>query len=299
MISVSWRASGVFGGDRRTRAARLHFPAGVVPVWRVHPDDLAVVELAEPTAVAAVPVNLSPAEELRVRAIRVVGYGQSGTNRHDAGVKRSAPADAHASGGYLLTAPGSGTCFGDSGGPSLASIGGKEWLVAVTSGSWASTCERGSMLVRTDLHRAFLAPFVGEQPGDGRDEENVADRRPAPAPTAPPVAPMTPPVVAPPQPGSSSGIVTGVIWDRQSPLVCGGNDVISLVGVDARVPGGTAITATGHCQVSVVGGSIDAPVAIDARDEARVSLTGGTISAATPIVKSGSARVDVTGTGGV
>ncbi len=94
------------------------------------------------------------------------------------------------------------------------------------------------------------------------------------------------------------GVATGAAasWDGKSTLLCGGNDVISLTGVKANVSG-TAIKASGNCQLSMTGVDITAGTGIEASANAKVTMIGGSIKATTSsVVASASAKVECTGT---
>lgn len=82
-------------------------------------------------------------------------------------------------------------------------------------------------------------------------------------------------------------------WDGKSTLTCGGNDAISVTGVNATA----GIKAGANCQVTLVNVNITAPVAIDASGNAKVTMTGGSINASTSsVVAGGLAKVDLIGT---
>jgi len=96
----------------------------------------------------------------------------------------------------------------------------------------------------------------------------------------------------------SAGVSTGAAtkWDGKSTLECSGNDVISLVGVKANVSG-TAIKASGNCDLTLTGVDITAATGIEASANAKVKMTGGSIKATTnSVVASAAAKVDCTGT---
>ena len=97
---------------------------------------------------------------------------------------------------------------------------------------------------------------------------------------------------------SGAGVATGAAakWDGKSTLECSGNDVISLVGVKANVSG-TAIKASGNCDLTLTGVDITAGTGIEASANAKVKMTGGSIKATTnSVVASAAAKVDCTGT---
>jgi secreted trypsin-like serine protease len=179
-VWVSWHTHMDEGA--RTRA-RVHLP----PSSRGMRDDLAILELATPSSIAPVPVNLSTQSLAGLSHIRVVGYGVSGTNRSDSGVRRSGRSRAVVSGNFVESVRGGEeTCYGDSGGPAFAMIDGREQLVGVTSHGTDERCEDGyTRFARTDLHADFLKPFledtrarsqdaVAEDESSGADENVVA-----------------------------------------------------------------------------------------------------------------------------
>ena len=85
-------------------------------------------------------------------------------------------------------------------------------------------------------------------------------------------------------------------WDGKSTFECKGNDVIALTGVKANVSG-TAIKASGNCQLALTGVDITAATGIDASANAKVTMTGGSIKATTSsVVAANGAKVDCVGT---
>ena len=96
--------------------------------------------------------------------------------------------------------------------------------------------------------------------------------------------------------GVATGTAAAAAWDGKSTLECKGNDVMALTGVKANVSG-TAIHATGNCQLSLTGVDITAAIGIDASASAKVTMTGGSIKATTnSVVASAAAKVDCVGT---
>ncbi len=85
-------------------------------------------------------------------------------------------------------------------------------------------------------------------------------------------------------------------WDGKSPFTCGGNDVVKIEGVTAKLAG-TAITAGGNCKLTLVNVNLTAPTGVEAGGNAVVTLQGGSIAATTLAVHAGGlAQVKVTGT---
>jgi hypothetical protein len=228
----------VTASRRSIDARRVHRPSRSFSMR----NDIAVIELADATTTTPVPVNLDPGEVPEEMRVRLVGFGLTGTNNRDSGVKREGEADVRRTDSYLRTVPGTGgSCYGDSGGPALARIHGRETVVGVVSHGLSKRCEAGSELVRTDVHRAFLASFVGGSAsggGSGGSGESGSGSRgsgesgsrgggvnPPPPPPPPPIFPTlpTPPTpVRPPTPPvidrpSLPGIADGDDHPRRRP----------------------------------------------------------------------------------
>ncbi len=86
------------------------------------------------------------------------------------------------------------------------------------------------------------------------------------------------------------------VWDGKSTFECKANDAVTLNGITANVSG-TAIKASGNCQLTLVNVNLTAPIAIDAGASAKVTMTGGSITASTnAVVAGGAAKVDLVGT---
>ncbi len=66
-------------------------------------------------------------------------------------------------------------------------------------------------------------------------------------------------------------------WDGSVPLVCGGSQQVTAMGVHAAFPAGTAVTASGNCQVTLVQSTLSAPMAIVASGNAQVIIQGGSV----------------------
>jgi len=144
------------------RATGLHASSG----------DIAVLELARATTVAAIPVNLDPRGAASVREARAVGFGLTAAGGDDER-KRTVEFASRTTSEFIESERGGVVCYGDSGGPTLARIGGREQLVAVTSHITSTRCTKGRVRsVRTDRHAAFLETFL-------------AATEPAPAPSEP------------------------------------------------------------------------------------------------------------------
>ncbi|MBS2018601.1 MAG: hypothetical protein JST00_37390 [Deltaproteobacteria bacterium] len=98
--------------------------------------------------------------------------------------------------------------------------------------------------------------------------------------------------------GTGGGVKTAsaAAWDGKSTFECKANDAVTLTGVKANVSG-TAIKASGNCQLTLTGVDITAGVGIEASANAKVQMTGGSITATTnSVVASAAAKVDLVGT---
>jgi hypothetical protein len=134
------------------------------PQWQAETatNDIAVVVLATPTSVAAMPLFTGPLDDSFIgRAVRIVGYGTAGDGGA-AGIERSGTTTIRS---YLATTfeddeQPSGTCAGDSGGPALITVGGVEQLAGVTSRG-DGACRQFGVETRVDAYVAsFLAPAI-------------------------------------------------------------------------------------------------------------------------------------------
>ena len=125
--------------------------------------DQGIVVLAEPTALAALPINRTPLpSSLRGQAVRIVGYGLNDADAQSgAGVKRQAMTNLAAIQANLIAVGDSrrGTCNGDSGGPAFMSLNGTETIVGTTSYGNAD-CSDGGYDARVDTDLAFIDGYV-------------------------------------------------------------------------------------------------------------------------------------------
>jgi len=128
-----------------------------------HPTaDLAMLTLAE--AAPTTPARLNPhdlADELG-RPIRIVGWGVTSETGGGDGTKRKAVATLDTIEGDLMYATNqpSGTCYGDSGGPSFMTIGGIEVVIGVTSFG-TEDCGRGlDASVRVDSYHDWITAYI-------------------------------------------------------------------------------------------------------------------------------------------
>lgn len=97
--------------------------------------------------------------------------------------------------------------------------------------------------------------------------------------------------------GASATTTQAAKWDGKSPFTCGGNDNVKLEKVTAKLASGTAVTASGNCQVTVVSCDITAPVGFEAEGNAKITVTGGSVtSTENSAIASANAKVDFLGT---
>ena len=152
---------------------------GFVEVARkhVHPDytfpdnDVAVLELARPVT-GIVPSPLQATEVPLGATATIAGYGRSGGNLDDYGIKQAGdvvtdtcPRDARGPGHICWRYEGEGanTCNGDSGGPLFVAADGKLAVAGITSGGTRFDCLEGDRSYDTDVFtfREFIAAAVG------------------------------------------------------------------------------------------------------------------------------------------
>jgi secreted trypsin-like serine protease len=114
---------------------------------RVHPgydgtfaqDDVAIVrvDLGDSTPPRAIPPLTAQEDALQVKdRLLLVGYGQTESDDENS-LRRQVSREISDLDSQLIAytqEDGKGTCFGDSGGPGLVSVGGEERVASVTSG---------------------------------------------------------------------------------------------------------------------------------------------------------------------
>lgn len=87
----------------------------------------------------------------------------------------------------------------------------------------------------------------------------------------------------------------GFGWNGSTPLVCGGNENITVNDVTASFSGGSAINAGGNCHVNCVGCNLSAPVVIAAGGNAEITLVNSKVTGAQAVVAGGNAQVKIVG----
>ena len=86
------------------------------------------------------------------------------------------------------------------------------------------------------------------------------------------------------------------VWDGKSALSCGGNDVIKVEGVTAKLDD-VAVTVGGNCKLTLIKVDLTAKTGIAAGGNAIVTVEGGSITATELAVQAmGSAQVTLKGT---
>ncbi len=133
------------------------------PATQAH--DVGVVTLAAAARVAPARVYAGAFDASFVgMPIRLVGFGRTATfdgepPRKRAGASAIRSFDEH---GFSFAAAPSQTCFGDSGGPAFAQVGGADSLIGVTS-TGDLACEKGGTDARLDAATVvFVARFLDD-----------------------------------------------------------------------------------------------------------------------------------------
>jgi len=148
-------------------------------------NDIALVELqtAVPanvaTPMAYSTTNLAPYQGQNAF---YVGFGQTtGLDENTSGVKRSTSTAITQvySNQFQSNYNGSGTCFGDSGGPAILSINGVSSVVGVTSSGEAcygpncDPCKTASYSTRVDRYATWISQSIGAPPPDCRQDAGL------------------------------------------------------------------------------------------------------------------------------
>ncbi len=127
--------------------------------------DIAVAILKDPVSITPMPFMHKPLEQSLVgKTVRLVGYGvTNGFNNQGAGVKRTVSTDLKSFDDKLVRfgALGRTICSGDSGGPVLMEVDGKETVVGVNSFGMLF-CLTGASSTRVDSYLDFIGTYVKE-----------------------------------------------------------------------------------------------------------------------------------------
>lgn len=312
-VAVSHRSSNIYGRSGNWKPAKaVHVEDGWVAGQYFSQNfehDIALVELVEPVPsnITPIPINFDHDVARRLDHVRMVGYGPTRTNRGDQGTKRTADVPVTTEHHFFATRAGSGSCYGDSGGPSFANIDGTEKVVAVTSHHMSETCEAaGGRIVRTDRHETFLSRYLGPA---SEPPPRVAER-PANPPANPPPEPVEPaepgqpgqpgrpglPPPGPPELPESPAPPNDRVAENGAPIECRGSQAIVLHDMTITSTNGPAVRAVGSCSVTLVNVNLQGPIGIEASGSASVTMTGGSINAPKPFTSRGSSTVNLVGT---
>jgi hypothetical protein len=97
--------------------------------------------------------------------------------------------------------------------------------------------------------------------------------------------------------GRIKGEALRLLWDRQSPLECGGNAVMVLRGDSLDFKRGPVFEASGRCRLELIGVRARAPRVLTAKGDAHVIVEAGRLEATEAVVEaSGDALVELRGT---
>jgi V8-like Glu-specific endopeptidase len=141
-INGQWPAGGSLTGTKYNVISATYHPgynSAGVPVA-----DVAVLRLASPVQ-GVQPMRVAPNPTYAGEQVRFVGYGKTGNDNNDSGVKRTAVNTVEQLAGHYFTYVGAqgsegNTCSGDSGSSVFATRSGEEVIVGIHS---AGTCALG------------------------------------------------------------------------------------------------------------------------------------------------------------
>jgi hypothetical protein len=164
-----------------------------------HPTtDIAMIAMAEPGPTMWIPLSETTLVEGMVgQQVRIVGFGVTGENESDAGLKRQGmTALSEIDGDVMFVgSAGSKTCYGDSGGPAFMAFGGVEHVAGVTSFG-TDICEQGlSGEIRVDPYVDWIRSFIdaNDPPSCASDTRCVTSGCAGPDPDCPTPDPGTDP----------------------------------------------------------------------------------------------------------
>ncbi|HZO13743.1 MAG TPA: trypsin-like serine protease [Polyangiaceae bacterium] len=125
--------------------------------------DFALLTLSEPGPTTPVPANNHDLQPYIGNQVRIVGFGVTSENGQDIGLKRmgtSVLGSLEPGVMFCNASSPSGTCYGDSGGPSFMTIEGQEYVVGATSYG-TEACGSGlDASARTDSHYDWITQYI-------------------------------------------------------------------------------------------------------------------------------------------
>jgi len=144
-------------------------------------EDIGLLRLGN--AGPATPITPNTSFVSQGQAVRIIGFGVTSANSGDSGIKRQGTGYVQQLDPYLLVLASnpSATCFGDSGGPTLADLGNGEVIIGVHS---RSVCVTGYTEMRVDGYWSFINDFIAQGPSCDQDGQ-CASGCPAPDPDCP------------------------------------------------------------------------------------------------------------------
>lgn len=222
---------------------------------------VAILQNALPSTIVPLPYNHTSMDTgFDGKPVRFVGYGlDNGTAQTGAGVKRTTTTTLSDHSALLLHFADTAheTCNGDSGGPALMTLGGRETIVGLTSYGDVN-CAMGGWDTRVDAMAAWIDGYVQQaDPGFGTSGGTVPPSSTPPSPSggsqSPPTSSATP---MPPSSTGAGGVGASCVSDNdcQSRL-CGlaDNGTRLCFAANAnRVQGGCS---TGGAEASPDGGA--------------------------------------------
>jgi hypothetical protein len=159
------------------------------PGWNidVFENDIGLLRLASPGPTTPIPFATEPMTLSDQGApVRLVGFGITQEGANDSGVKRHGNTNIAEVFQFVFTMglQPSGTCSGDSGGPTLMMRGGQEVVAGIHS---RSDCANEAIDTRVDDYNDVIFDFLGESPTDPQctADGQCASACPAPDPDCP------------------------------------------------------------------------------------------------------------------
>ena len=129
-------------------------------------DDIGLLRLG--SAGPATPIVLNETFVSQGQAVRIIGFGVTAESASDSGTKRQGTGTVQDLDPFLMVVAStpSATCFGDSGGPTLADMGNGEVIIGVHS---RSDCNTGYIEMRVDGYLYHINAFIAAGPSCDQD----------------------------------------------------------------------------------------------------------------------------------